>query len=96
MKVRPRSGLHFLLANPSTSPATVLAQPSVYVEPAPGSSRSSPSTASLAWENHCLGTPGPLQTSSNIWIFGIFTAKILPALPPVPGKLSPQSCELLP
>lgn len=27
MKVRPRSRLHFLLANPGTSPAMVLAQP---------------------------------------------------------------------
>lgn len=83
VKVRPRSGLHFLLANSSASPATVLAQPSPHslcmwnLPLAPSAvtflqKLSQHTFLCPWWGNHCLGTTGPLQISSNIWIFGIY------------------------
>lgn len=57
----------------------------------------------------CCSSSAPNPTSASTWRFTpvdlqqgylglmvFFTAKLLPARPPVPGMLSPRSCELLP
>lgn len=67
--------LHFLLANPSSSPGTARSSLPVFVALAPSghSSSSSPSTFPCpCWGNHCLGTASPLQISNkDIWdLFG--------------------------